>query len=52
MVMSALTDVVRAKDLEPTHATVERPVIQRQAVINKCGKMCTSASSRPCLAFS
>ena len=49
MVMPASVDIVRASDLEPTYPTVEGPVIQRQAVVNKCDRMCTSGSfgSRP-----
>jgi hypothetical protein len=42
MIMPSTTHVARAADLEPTHPTVEGPVINRPAVVNKCDKMCAS----------
>lgn len=43
MVMPASTHVVRAKDIEPSHPTVEGPVVQRLAVTDRCG-MCASGT--------
>lgn len=42
MIMPAFTHVTAAKDLQPTHPTVEGPVIRRAAVIDRCDKMCAS----------
>lgn len=42
MIMPSPTLVTRAKQLEPPHPTVEGPVIQREAVVDKCDKMCAS----------
>ncbi|KAF7561446.1 hypothetical protein G7046_g2697 [Stylonectria norvegica] len=44
MVMPAATRIIQAKQLEPAYPTVEGPVIQRAAIINKCDKMCASVS--------
>ncbi|WZH45202.1 RmlC-like cupin domain-containing protein [Fusarium acuminatum] len=40
--MPASADITRAKQLEPTHPTVEGPVIQRPAVVGKCDNMCVT----------
>ncbi|KAH6982740.1 RmlC-like cupin domain-containing protein [Ilyonectria destructans] len=40
MIMPSSTRITRAKQLEPAHPTVEGPVIQREAIVNKCDKMC------------
>lgn len=42
MVMPPPAEVIRAKDLQPVHPTVLSPVLQREAIINKCDKMCAS----------
>jgi hypothetical protein len=42
MIIPSTTHVVRAADLEPTHPTVEGPVTNRRAIVNKCDKMCAS----------
>jgi hypothetical protein len=42
MIMPASADITRAKQLEPSHPTVEGPVIQRPAVVGKCDNMCVS----------
>ena len=42
MIMPASTHVIAAKDLQPTHPTVEGPVIRRAAVVDRCDKMCAS----------
>ncbi|KPM44587.1 hypothetical protein AK830_g1910 [Neonectria ditissima] len=48
MIMPSSTLVTRAKQLEPSHPTVEGPVIQRDAIIDKCDKMCVSVlTTRP-----
>ncbi|KAK7416803.1 hypothetical protein QQX98_004996 [Neonectria punicea] len=48
MIMPSLTLVIRGKQLEPSHPTVEGPVIQREAVVDKCDKMCASVlTTRP-----
>ncbi|OAA82302.1 Cupin, RmlC-type [Akanthomyces lecanii RCEF 1005] len=48
MIMPASTHVTAAKDLQPTHPTVEGPVITRAAVIDRCDKMCASVlTTRP-----
>ncbi|EGX91891.1 Cupin, RmlC-type [Cordyceps militaris CM01] len=44
MIMPASTHVTAAKDLQPTHPTVEGPVIRRAAVVDRCDKMCASAN--------
>ncbi|KAI1042274.1 hypothetical protein LB505_003099 [Fusarium chuoi] len=36
MIMPASANITRAKQLEPTHPTVEGPVIERPAVVGKC----------------
>lgn len=43
MVMPASTHIVRAKDIQPSHPTVEGPVVQRLALANLCG-MCISGT--------
>ncbi|KAF4469833.1 cupin domain-containing [Fusarium albosuccineum] len=46
--MPASANITRAKQLEPTHPTVEGPVIQRPAVVGKCDNMCVSViTTRP-----
>jgi mannose-6-phosphate isomerase-like protein (cupin superfamily) len=48
MIIPSTTHVVRAADLEPTHPTVEGPVTNRRAIVNKCDKMCASVlTTRP-----
>ncbi|KAJ3475674.1 hypothetical protein NLG97_g9377 [Lecanicillium saksenae] len=48
MIMPASTHVTAAKDLQPTHPTVEGPVIRRAAVVDRCDKMCASVlTTRP-----
>ncbi|KAI5458236.1 hypothetical protein BGZ63DRAFT_60610 [Mariannaea sp. PMI_226] len=42
MVMPSRTRITKAKQLEPSHPTVEGPVIQRDAIVNKCDNMCAS----------
>ena len=42
MIMPASANITRAKQLEPTHPTVEGPVIERPAVVGKCDRMCVS----------
>ncbi|KAJ4004686.1 hypothetical protein NW766_011417 [Fusarium irregulare] len=42
MIMPASANITRAKQLEPTHPTVEGPVIERPAVVGKCDNMCVS----------
>ncbi|CAM1508563.1 Fc.00g054110.m01.CDS01 [Cosmosporella sp. VM-42] len=42
MIMPAPTRITKAEEIEPPYPTVEGPVIQRPAVVNKCDKMCTS----------
>lgn len=42
MIMPAATRITKAKQLEPAHPTVEGPVIQRDAIVNKCDRMCAS----------
>ncbi|KAH7324366.1 RmlC-like cupin domain-containing protein [Stachybotrys elegans] len=42
MIIPAATQVIRARDLEPSHPTVEGPIIQRPAVVDKSDKMCAS----------
>ncbi|KAH6877153.1 RmlC-like cupin domain-containing protein [Thelonectria olida] len=42
MIMPAATRITKAKQLEPSHPTVEGPVIQRDAIVNKCDRMCAS----------
>lgn len=42
MILPASANITRAKQLEPTHPTVEGPVIERPAVVGKCDKMCVS----------
>ncbi|KEY65680.1 hypothetical protein S7711_07513 [Stachybotrys chartarum IBT 7711] len=44
MIMPATTQITRAKDLEPSHPTVEGPIVYRPAVVGQCDRMCTSAS--------
>ncbi|KAF4977132.1 hypothetical protein FZEAL_6320 [Fusarium zealandicum] len=39
MIMPATTNITRAKQLEPSHPTVEGPVTERPAVVGKCDKM-------------
>ena len=43
MVMPASTHVVRAKDIGSSNPTVEGPVVQRLAVVDRCG-MCASGT--------
>ncbi|KAG9506220.1 hypothetical protein J7337_003201 [Fusarium musae] len=40
--MPASANITRAKQLEPTHPTVEGPVIERPAVVGKCDNMCVT----------
>ncbi|KAF9767718.1 hypothetical protein IL306_015077 [Fusarium sp. DS 682] len=40
--MPATANITRAKQLEPTHPTVEGPVIERAAVVGKCDNMCVT----------
>ncbi|KAM0411638.1 hypothetical protein ACHAPD_009855 [Fusarium lateritium] len=40
--MPASANITKAKQLEPTHPTVEGPVIERPAVVGKCDNMCVS----------
>ncbi|KAF5593237.1 hypothetical protein FDENT_3599 [Fusarium denticulatum] len=40
--MPASANITRAKQLEPTHPTVEGPVIERPAVVGKCDNMCST----------
>ncbi|KAH7210679.1 uncharacterized protein BKA55DRAFT_529406 [Fusarium redolens] len=48
MIMPASANITRAKQLEPTHPTVEGPVIERPAVVGKCDNMCvTVLTTRP-----
>ncbi|KAF7553912.1 hypothetical protein G7Z17_g3270 [Cylindrodendrum hubeiense] len=48
MIMPSSTRITRAKQLEPPHPTVEGPVILREAIVNKCDKMCASVlTTRP-----
>jgi uncharacterized RmlC-like cupin family protein len=48
MIMPASANITRAKQLEPTHPTVEGPVIERPAVVGKCDNMCVSViTTRP-----
>ncbi|KAH7166306.1 RmlC-like cupin domain-containing protein [Dactylonectria macrodidyma] len=48
MIMPSATRITRAKQLEPAHPTVEGPVIHREAIVNKCDKMCASVlTTRP-----
>jgi hypothetical protein len=42
MIMPASANITRAKQLEPTHPTVEGPVIERPAVVGKCDNMCVT----------
>jgi hypothetical protein len=42
MIIPSTTHVTHARDLEPSHPTVEGPVIKRPAVVGKCDKMCAS----------
>jgi hypothetical protein len=45
MIMPASANITRAKQLEPTHPTVEGPVIERPAVVGKCDNMCVTGRS-------
>ena len=51
MVMPAPAEVTRAKDLHPVHPTVEGPVLQRDAIMDKCDKMCASGEFMEMLNF-
>lgn len=42
MIMPATANITKAEQLEPTHPTVEGPVIERPAVVGKCDNMCVS----------
>lgn len=42
MIMPASANITRAKQLEPSHPTVEGPVIERPAVVGKCDNMCVT----------
>lgn len=48
MIMPATANITKAEQLEPTHPTVEGPVIERPAVVGKCDNMCVSViTTRP-----
>ncbi|CAH0023945.1 unnamed protein product [Clonostachys rhizophaga] len=47
MILPSSIHVVRAKDLQPKHPTVEGPVLQRQALVGKCGMCATVLTIRP-----
>ncbi|KAI9152025.1 cupin domain-containing [Paramyrothecium foliicola] len=48
MIIPSTTHVTRSRDLEPSHPTVEGPVIRRPAIVGKCDKMCASVlTTRP-----
>ncbi|KAG8666495.1 hypothetical protein FPOAC2_11609 [Fusarium poae] len=48
MIMPASANITKAEQLEPTHPTVEGPVIERPAVVGKCDNMCVSViTTRP-----
>lgn len=42
MIMPSSTNIIRAKQIDPSHPTVEGPFIQRPAVVKKSDKMCVS----------
>lgn len=47
MILPSSIHVVRAKDLQPKHPTVEGPVLQRQALVGKCGMCATGETVLP-----
>lgn len=44
MIMPASTYITTKEELEPVHATVDGPVIERPAVVGRCDKMCASGT--------
>lgn len=44
MIMPASTHITTREELEPVHATVDGPVIERPAVVGRCDKMCASGT--------
>lgn len=41
MIMPSSMHIVRAKDIEPQHPTVEGPAIERPAIVDKCSMSAT-----------